>query len=394
LASIYNNTSIFKWVVISGAALIGIGSILYTNLIVAQLKDREQKFIDLFAKTIEYTSNDENSNLTFLEQQIVVPNETIPVILTDALGNPILWRNVDIDPGSIKKLQQRKLRKELKIMKEEHEPIEITFRNEQGEIYDYQYVYYKNSKLLTQLLYYPYVQLSVIAVFGILAYVVFSYSKTAEQNRVWVGLAKETAHQLSTPLSSLMAWLEYFKTDPQIQNKEILHELDKDIKRLETITARFSSIGSVPSRNLENIHDTILNSITYLQKRISNKVKIEVSALPIDIRAQINKPLFDWVIENVCKNAVDAMSGVGVIKIHIKRGKYGDVLIDIKDSGKGITKSKIPEVFQPGYTSKRGGWGLGLTLAKRIIEIYHKGKIFVKHSEVDVGTTFRIILKE
>jgi len=380
--------------VISGAALIGIGSILYTNLIVAQLKDREQKFIDLFAKTIEYTSNDENSNLTFLEQQIVVPNETIPVILTDALGNPILWRNVDIDPGSIKKLQQRKLRKELKIMKEEHEPIEITFRNEQGEIYDYQYVYYKNSKLLTQLLFYPYVQLSVIAVFGILAYVVFSYSKTAEQNRVWVGLAKETAHQLSTPLSSLMAWLEYFKTDPQIQNKEILHELDKDIKRLETITARFSSIGSVPSRNLENIHDTILNSITYLQKRISNKVKIEVSALPIDIRAQINKPLFDWVIENVCKNAVDAMSGVGVIKINIKRGKYGDVLIDIKDSGKGISKSKIPEVFQPGYTSKRGGWGLGLTLAKRIIEIYHKGKIFVKHSEVDVGTTFRIMLKE
>jgi len=374
-------------VLISGAALIGIGSILYTNLIVAQLKDREQKFIDLFAKTIEYTSNDENSNLTFLEQQIVVPNETIPVILTDALGNPILWRNVDIDPGSIKKLQ-------LKIMKEEHEPIEITFRNEQGEIYDYQYVYYKNSKLLTQLLFYPYVQLSVIAVFGILAYVVFSYSKTAEQNRVWVGLAKETAHQLSTPLSSLMAWLEYFKTDPQIQNKEILHELDKDIKRLETITARFSSIGSVPSRNLENIHDTILNSITYLQKRISNKVKIEVSALPIDIRAQINKPLFDWVIENVCKNAVDAMSGVGVIKIHIKRGKYGDVLIDIKDSGKGISKSKIPEVFQPGYTSKRGGWGLGLTLAKRIIEIYHKGKIFVKHSEVDVGTTFRIMLKE
>jgi len=218
--------------------------------------------------------------------------------------------------------------------------------------------------------------------------------KTAEQNRVWVGLAKETAHQLGTPLSSLMAWLEYFKTDPQIRNKEILHELDKDIKRLETITARFSSIGSVPSRNLENIHDTILNSITYLQKRISNKVKIEVSALPIDIRAQINKPLFDWVIENVCKNAVDAMSGVGVIKIHIKRGKYGDVLIDIKDSGKGITKSKIPEVFQPGYTSKRGGWGLGLTLAKRIIEIYHKGKIYVKHSEVDVGTTFRIMLKE
>ncbi len=379
---------------ISGAALIGIGSILYTNLIVEQLKDREQKFIDLFAKTIEYTSNDENSNLTFLERQIVVPNETIPVILTDALGNPILWRNVEINPRSTKKVQQRKLRQELKIMKEEHEPIEIIFRNEQGKIYDYQYVYYKNSKLLTQLLFYPYVQLSVIAVFGILAYVVFSYSKTAEQNRVWVGLAKETAHQLSTPLSSLMAWLEYFKTDPQIQNKEILHELDKDIKRLETITARFSSIGSVPSRNLENIHDTILNSITYLQKRISNKVKIEVSALPIDIRAQINKPLFDWVIENVCKNAVDAMSGVGVIKIHIKRGKYGDVLIDIKDSGKGISKSKIPEVFQPGYTSKRGGWGLGLTLAKRIIEIYHKGKIFVKHSEVDVGTTFRIMLKE
>ena len=230
-------------------------------------------------------------------------------------------------------------------------------------------------------------------VFGLLAFLAFSYSKTAEQNRVWVGLAKETAHQLGTPLSSLMAWLEYFRTDEHLKDSDILNELDKDIKRLETITSRFSSIGSVPVLKLEDLYDTVQTNVSYLQKRVSSKVKIEVKAMPVDIKAPINKPLFDWVIENLCKNAVDAMDGAGTININIKRGRLGDILIDIIADGKGIPKNKVKELFLPGFTTKQRGWGLGLTLAKRIVEIYHRGKIYVKETEVNVGTTFRIILK-
>jgi len=395
IKNIYRSRSASNWIILGASFLIGFGSILYTDLIVDKLKEREKRYIDLFAKTIEYTSNEENiGNLAFLNQQIVIPNQTIPVILTDALENPVHWRNIELDSTKSKTSQLRWLRSELASMKEEHDPIIITFRDEHGEIFDYQYVFYKNSKLLSQLRFYPYVQLSVIAVFAILAYISFSYSKTAEQNRVWVGLAKETAHQLGTPISSLMAWLEYLKSDPELRkNKEVIGELDKDIKRLETITSRFSSIGSVPVMRLERIYDMIQSTVNYLQRRISSKVEIHVDAMPIDIKAQINKPLFDWVIENIIKNSVDAMGGVGKIYIKIRRGKYDDILIDIKDTGKGIPKSKIKEVFGPGFSTKKRGWGLGLTLAKRIIENYHDGKINVSYSELGVGTTFRIILK-
>ncbi|MEM7548901.1 MAG: ATP-binding protein [Bacteroidota bacterium] len=394
LRKLYQDRTNIKWASITFAFVIGAGSIFYTNTIIESLSDREKKFIDLFARTIEYTSNETNrSNLTFLNQEIVVSNETIPVILTDALENPVLWRNLDMDTSMTVVSQQRYLRKQLAIMKKEHEPIVITFRDEQGEVYDYQYVFYKNSFLLSQLRYYPYVQLSIIFVFAILAYLAFSYSKTAEQNKVWVGLAKETAHQLGTPLSSLMAWLEYLKADENFKDQELVKELDKDIVRLNMITERFSNIGSVPMLDWTNVHEVVNNTVQYLRTRLSSKIRINVRAMPVDIRAQMNKPLFEWVIENILKNAVDAMSGEGVIDINIKRGKAGDVVIDIKDEGKGIAKSKIKEVFQPGYTTKQRGWGLGLALAKRIIDNYHDGKIFVKFSEPDVGTTFRIVLK-
>ena len=243
-----------------------------------------------------------------------------------------------------------------------------------------------------QLQYYPYVQLSVIAVFFALSYLAFSYSRTAEQNRVWVGLAKETAHQLGTPLSSLMAWLEFLKADPELENMEITREIGKDIKKLEMITSRFSSIGSVPVLQDENIFEAIQSSVNYLQTRISTKVKFRLHQETSAIRAEINKPLFDWVIENICKNAVDAMSGVGRIDIYVKESPEGKVMIDISDSGKGIPKNLIAQIFQPGFTTKKRGWGLGLTLAKRIIENYHQGKIFIKSSEENTGTTFRILL--
>lgn len=391
---LYQNKSTLKYLVLIISLVIGTASIYYTNLLVADLKEREQELIQLYANTLEYAANENNSdNLIFIFQEIIVANNTIPVISTDAEGNPTLDKNVAVPEGLSEEGKQQFLRKELKVMHEEHEPIEITLRYSNGEVYDYQYVYYKNSYLLTQLQYYPYVQLTVIAVFGVLAYVAFSYSKTAEQNRVWVGLAKETAHQLGTPLSSLMAWMEYFKTEPKLAEMGITQELSKDIRKLEMITARFSNIGSVPILKEENLYQVITATISYLQPRISTKVKIEVHQITEGIVAKINKPLFDWVIENLCKNAVDAMSGIGKIEIRILRGSEGRVYVDISDNGKGMTKASAKRVFQPGFTTKKRGWGLGLTLVKRIIENYHKGKILVKSSGIDEGTTFRIVLK-
>jgi signal transduction histidine kinase len=242
-------------------------------------------------------------------------------------------------------------------------------------------------------LYYPYVQLTIIAIFAIIAYMAFSYSRNAEQNRVWVGLAKETAHQLGTPLSSLMAWVELFRSNPKYQNDEVVGELEKDVSRLEMITARFSSIGSVPTMIDENIFDAINNTVQYLRARVSRKVNFSLtSELPHDATGKINKALFDWVIENICKNAIDAMNGIGSINIHISSYNNARLAIDISDTGKGIPRSKFTQVFEPGYTTKQRGWGLGLTLVKRIVQNYHGGKIFVLNSELGKGTTFRILL--
>ncbi len=393
---IYKSKSALRWIVLGVSIVIGGVSILYTNSLVDKLKNREQRLIDLYAKSFEEVgSESNNANISFIVQEIIIPNNSIPVIVTDEFGVPIDSKNLESAENiSNPREKKRILLEEMEVMEKIYPPIHIIQRDDQGEVIGINYVYYKNSALLTQLQYYPYVQLSVIAIFGLLAYIVFNYSKTAEQNRVWVGLAKETAHQLGTPLSSLMAWVEYFKTDEKLKDEEIVQELDKDIKRLEMITARFSNIGSVPQLHKENIFDAVCETIAYLQRRISSKVKIEVTAFPnTQIMAGINKPLFDWVIENICKNAVDAMSGSGKINIHILKGNEDQVYIDISDTGKGISKSKIAAVFQPGFTTKRRGWGLGLTLVKRIIEIYHKGKITVKSSEIDKGTTFRIALK-
>lgn len=391
---LYQNRSTLKYVVLIVSLIIGTASIYYTNRLVDDLKEREKELIQLYANTLEYAANENNSdNLIFIFQEIIVANNTIPVISTDAQGNPTLDKNVDLPEGLTEVEREQLLRKELKIMQEEHEPIEITLRYSNGEVYDYQYVYYKNSYLLRQLQYYPYVQLTVIAVFGVLAYIAFSYSKTAEQNRVWVGLAKETAHQLGTPLSSLMAWVEYFKSEPKLAEMGITEELGKDIKKLEMITARFSNIGSVPVLKHERLYDVVQATISYLQPRISTKVQIEVHEETPGITAAINKPLFDWVIENLCKNAVDAMSGIGKIEVNISKGNEDKVYIDVKDNGKGMNKSSLKRVFQPGFTTKKRGWGLGLTLVKRIVENYHNGKIIVKSSVVDKGTTFRIVLR-
>jgi signal transduction histidine kinase len=367
--------------------------VYYTNILVHRLAQREREQIQLYANALQFLVNDNNNeSITFFFKEIIRANEIFPVIWV-AKGNILSYRNINI-PASIDSLdindekKQAFLNKELEIMRAEHLPVVVNFGGN-----EVQYIYYRNSYLLSQLRYYPYVQLTVIAVFALLAYLAFSYSRKAEQNQVWVGLAKETAHQLGTPLSSLMAWIEYFKSDPKFADDEVIPELEKDVERLVMITARFSNIGSIPTLKPENLCDVLYHITGYLRKRISSKIKIHVNCPEGQVPLiSVNKHLFEWVIENICKNAVDAMPGTGEININLKLQPNNKLIIDIADNGKGIAKSNINRVFEPGFSTKKRGWGLGLTLAKRIIENYHRGKIFVKQSEINKGTTFRIIL--
>lgn len=374
--------------------LISVVSIYYTDVLVDQLKERERQQVHLFAHAIEYTLNEsQNNNFLFVSEEIINKNNSIPTILVDELNQVLGVRNVKIDSSRSIQTINRQLKDELAEMASTYDPIIINLRDpNSNETFGTQKLYYKNSFLLTQLIAYPYIQLSVIAIFGFISYLAFSYSKAAEQNRVWVGLAKETAHQLGTPLSSLMAWIEVIREFPEIRNRGIVEELEKDIQKLRIVTERFSSIGSVPSLKKENIVVLVNNVVNYLRPRVSAKIKIEVFTLSETIYSMVHAPLFEWVIENLCKNAVDAMGSSGHIAIKILRGNEGKVFIDVSDTGKGIPRSKVSLVFRPGFTTKKRGWGLGLALAKRIIEAYHNGKIYVKSSEENVGTTFRISL--
>ena len=390
---LYKNKSMLKWGILGISFLITTVSIIFTQILVGKLKGREKKQIELYAKTIEYASNQNRGHeLYFLVEQIIQPNNSIPVILTDSYGIPKDYKNVDV-PSRLNAEQKKEfLLRQVREMNEVHKPIKISLIDENDQEYDFNYIYYQNSILLTQLKYYPFVQLGIIAFFAFFAYLGFNYNRLTEQNRVWVGLAKETAHQLGTPLSSLMAWVEYLKIDPDFNNPEVITELEKDIHKLEMITNRFSSIGSIPVLKLGNLVEVITENVNYLQKRISYKVKIYVEAEGEIPELNFNRALFDWVIENLCKNAVDAMDGIGFIKINIREDEKKSIIIDVNDNGKGITKSKAKQVFQPGFSTKKRGWGLGLTLVKRIIEDYHDGKISILKSEVGIGTTFRIIL--
>lgn len=391
----YQNKSKFKWVILFVSIIISAVSIYYTNILVGKLKQREQKLISLYANTLEYVANQpSNSDFNFIFEEIIVSNKSIPVIVTDEIGRPKHYRNIPkAERAKSKSERQKILKSELAKMEAVHEPILITLRND-GNISGYQIIYYKNSLMLSQLKYYPIVQLLIIAVFALIAFMIFNYSKSSEQDRVWVGMAKETAHQLGTPLSSLMAWVEYLKADETMQNKEMIFELEKDIERLNMITSRFSNIGSEPLLESTNVFNVINNTIEYLKKRVSTKVIFTITAFPNhDLEANLNTALFEWVIENICKNAVDSMAGEGKINIKILKANEGHIVIDVSDTGKGIPKSKTQKIFEPGYSTKKRGWGLGLTLVKRIIESYHRGKIYVKSSDPSTGTTFRISLK-
>lgn len=376
------------------AAIIAVISLYYTNIISSELRKREQQTIHLFAKAQTLLAQTTDTEvLIFLVDEINATNNSIPVIVktevTDMVGIPATYesRNLKVPNNTTDAGRQNFMAQEAKQMLLEYEPIVLEMEGIK------QSIYYRNSDLLFQLRYYPYVQLSVIAAFALLAYLVFNYSRRAEQNRLWAGLAKETAHQLGTPISSLIAWTEYMKSSDIFANHEIVPEIEKDIEKLSTVAERFSNIGSVPTLQPEDIYLCVKKVTDYLQRRISKKIVITLhNQLLEGTQVAINPSLFEWVIENICKNAVDAITPPGHIDVYFITLGQNRMAIDIKDTGKGIIKSKVRRVFEPGYTSKKRGWGLGLALARRIIESYHAGRIFVRKSELNKGTTFRIIL--
>jgi signal transduction histidine kinase len=380
---LYDQKIWWKRVLFIIAVCIGLFSLWYTQKLVQKLAHEEEKKVLLWANATKQLVKAEG-DFTFL-LDIIKDNETIPVILVDDHGQIIAHRNLD----SAKADNPEYLKQQLALMVEQHEPIPILYDEANNRN---NFLYYKNSFILTQLKEYPYYQLSVISIFILVAYLAFSSSRRAEQNQVWVGMSKETAHQLGTPISSLMGWINLIRETPKPEQEELLLELEKDVKRLELITDRFSKIGSAPKLETTLVDGILEESINYLQIRTSSRVKFTLNRNEDELTAQMNVPLFEWVIENICKNAIDAMNGEGSITMQT-HAEGDSVVIDITDTGKGIPPSKLKTVFKPGYTTKKRGWGLGLSLAKRIIEEYHQGKIFVKQSDPNKGTTFRIVLQ-
>ncbi|MFZ9847714.1 MAG: sensor histidine kinase [Flavobacteriales bacterium] len=382
--NIYYRKQIWKIFLLLFAIGIGVLSLWYTNGLVNKLKKQEEEKVQLWAEATKRLAAPETemNELAFLSQ-ISRKNTTIPLILANDKGKVLSWRNLD---SALVAQDSNYLKEQLEEMKLEHAPIKIPVFNQE------QLIYYHNSNVLKELTYYPYIQLTVIALFVLIAYLAFSASRNAEQNQVWVGMAKETAHQLGTPLSSLMGWLEYLRSTGLEESTAL--EIAKDVHRLETVTERFSKIGAKPVLTPAPIKEVVEKSLHYLQSRVSKKIELTIhSEINDETLVPLNQPLFEWVIENIVKNAVDAMEGEGKLDVRISE-KNKEIFIDIEDNGKGIPGSDFKRIFRPGFTSKTRGWGLGLSLAKRIIEQYHKGKIFVKNSELGKGTTFRITLKK
>ncbi|MFC2103815.1 PAS domain-containing sensor histidine kinase [Bacteroidota bacterium] len=382
--SIYTKKQKWKLLLLVVAAVIGILTFVITNNLAQKLSVEERKKVELWALGMRQLSalDNEDKDYTFI-LEVIKNNETVPVILTDKNNQIISSRN--LDPN--KENDSKYLSKQLEKMRKDNEPIEITLLDGNKN-----FIYYKESILLTRLFYFPIIQFGVITLFLLVSYIAFSASRKAEQNQVWVGMAKETAHQLGTPTSSLMASLELLKLKNVDTN--VVTEFEKDVNRLEKITERFSKIGSAPKLIKQDIIKCLVNAVHYIKARSSDKIKFQMSFSENDnIMVPFNASLFEWVVENLFKNAIDSMEGTGTITIAID-DRIQFLFIDIVDEGKGLPKSKYKTIFQPGYTTKQRGWGLGLSLSKRIIEMYHDGKIFVNHSEIDKGTNMRIVLKK
>ena len=380
--SIYDARERLKYIFIFAAILIAIVSVVVSDILIKDLAREEREKIEVWAEATRVVTSEEPSLNMNLILKIIQGNTTIPVLLCNDRDSVLTYKNIELPETGVEAFLQQKLKE----FKNKNVPIAVDM--EDGT---FQYLYYDDSTNLKRLLVYPYAQLSVMAVFILIAFLALASTKKAEQNKVWVGLSKETAHQLGTPISSLIAWIEYLKTKDV--DAYLLGEMDKDVKRLETIAERFSKIGSNPDPVPVNICDSIRSALDYMGTRISSKVHIHLELPEHPVLVLMNGSLFAWVIENLTKNAVDAMEGQGKITYTLEE-KGDKVRIDVTDTGRGILKSKFKTVFNPGYTTKKRGWGLGLSLVKRIVESYHGGKIYVRWSEMGKGTTFRIELKK
>lgn len=379
----FSNFRYVKYLLIIVAAAIAAVSLLVSNSLVEDLKLEEERKMEVWASAMgSLISAEENADVS-LEQDILSGNSTIPVVLTDASGSIMQYNNIELDAGAdtLSVLMERaaNMRREGRVI-----PIPL---GDLGE----QYACYDDSMILTKLSFYPYVQLAVVLLFFLVSFVAILNSKRAEQNRVWVGLSKETAHQLGTPISSLIAWTEVLKE--KYPNDELVPEMEHDVARLQRVAERFSKIGSKPEPEAMDVTAVVSGAVDYVKRRSPAKVEYSVSYPKNPVLVRMNAPLMEWVMENLCRNAVDAMDGAGKITVAVSQDD-DRVFIEVTDTGKGIAKSLRKRVFEPGYTTKKRGWGLGLSLAKRIVEEYHKGRIFVKNSAVGRGATFRIELKK
>lgn len=401
--SIYDNQRAGKLIFLAISITAIVAVMLISNNLVKALAQQERERMNVWAQATERLAKaDADADFEFL-LSIIEQNNSIPVLVADESFNILEYRNFHLpdhndeaEPG-FEQLSDRNrayLLKRLKTPGGDTPLHEMAGKNPhfiEVEIFENtrQYIYYEDSILLRRLSLYPYVQLGVMVVLVLIIYLAVLYTKRAEQNRVWVGLSKETAHQLGTPISSLMAWTQYLELTGA--DKEVTTEIDKDVKRLSVIADRFSKIGSTPELQVEYLNDVVGSSLDYMKNRISGKVQITMNLNKDDHGVRLSRPLFEWVMENLTKNAVDAMDGEG--HIYITTGAEKNLaFIEVTDTGKGIARKNFKTVFNPGYTTKKRGWGLGLTLVKRIIEEYHGGRIFVKSSELGHGTTFRIEL--
>lgn len=377
-----------KIILVLAAIVIAVTSLIISNIFVKDLAKEERNKMEIWADAMRsFNMADETTDLG-LVLKVMNDNNTIPVIVLDNKGLVQICRNVDVgnrsDKDSVAYVSHLGKR-----LYDAGRFIRISMDDTNKKAYVD--VCYDDSTKLKRLAYYPYVQLGVVLIFVVVAIFALLTSKKAEQNKVWVGLSKETAHQLGTPISSLMAWIEILKEN--YPDDDLIPEMDKDVKRLQLIADRFSKIGSLPEPVPSSLSDVVDHVIDYMDRRTSSKVLMTKKFPQNDIIVNLNASLFEWVIENLCKNAVDAMEGEGHITIEVL-DLPGKAVIEVTDDGKGIRKKDISSVFKPGFTTKKRGWGLGLSLAKRIVEEYHHGRIFVKRSEVGVGTTFRIEIKK
>lgn len=388
----------FFAIIILIGIIIVVGTLIYSNNLVSRLAREEENRIRLYAEVLKYIANSENEETNFLFNHIIkidsnkTPVINVPAIIVNEKGEPI-GDNLNLPTSFTFQQRQQYILKELEYMKSfGFEPIPIEYVK--GK---FNYIYYRESDNLIRLRNYPYVTFTLLLVFVLILFVLFYIAKRNEQNKIWAGLAKETAHQLGTPISGLIAWIELLKLHEKEDIQFAVQEMEKDVNRLAKVSERFSKIGSIPELSVQPILPTIQQVVDYMQSRFHNNRKIQITLqkkIPENLSIPYNKILLEWVLENLIKNAIDAFEkGIGKIVIHLHLQNQ-HLVIDVIDNGKGIEPKNIKYVFKPGFSTKKRGWGLGLSLAKRIIEIYHKGKIFVLQSEVGKGTTFRILLKK